>query len=107
MWKNYDELEASMSLPELFLTLDAARQQEHRNREFLAALHDRELNSPETKPAPTYEDIKARVFSGGKAKDSNDILGLVGPSATEAGIGIGKGINYAAPDSNSDWWSNL
>ena len=38
--------------------------------------------------------MKARVFSGGKAKDSNDILSLSGPNAQKAGFGIGDGLEY-------------
>jgi hypothetical protein len=38
--------------------------------------------------------MKARVFSGGKAKDGNDILALQGPAAQKAGFGIGLGLDY-------------
>jgi hypothetical protein len=38
--------------------------------------------------------MKARVFSKGKTKDSNDILALQGPTAQKAGFGIGYGLDY-------------
>jgi hypothetical protein len=38
--------------------------------------------------------MKARVFSGGKAKDGNDVLALQGVNAQKAGFGIGMGLGY-------------
>ena len=38
--------------------------------------------------------MKARVFSGGKATDSNDVLALQGVTAQKAGFGIGMGLDY-------------
>jgi hypothetical protein len=38
--------------------------------------------------------MKARVFSQGKTKDSNDILALQGQNARSAGFGIGMGLDY-------------
>ena len=40
-----------------------------------------------------WEDMKARVFSKGKAKDGNDILALQGQNARSAGFGIGMGLD--------------
>jgi hypothetical protein len=41
-----------------------------------------------------WEDMKARVFSKGAAKDGNDILALQGANAERAGFGIGMGLDY-------------
>ena len=41
-----------------------------------------------------WEDMKARVFSRGKATDSNDVLALQGINAQQAGFGIGMGLDY-------------
>ena len=41
-----------------------------------------------------WEDMKARVFSGGKTGDSNDIVALQGFAAQKAGFGIGHGLDY-------------
>lgn len=38
MWDNYEELEEKLSLDELMATLDAAREREHRQNKFMAAL---------------------------------------------------------------------
>ena len=46
--------------------------------------------------------MKARVFSGGTATDSNDIISLQGINAAKAGFGIGDGLDYVnAIDNNS------
>ena len=41
-----------------------------------------------------WEDMKARVFSGGQTSDSNDVLALQGVNAQKAGFGIGQGLDY-------------
>ncbi len=41
-----------------------------------------------------WEDMKARVFSGGQTSDSNDVLSLQGVNAQKAGFGIGMGLDY-------------
>ena len=41
-----------------------------------------------------WEDLKARVFSGGATNDSNDILSLQGQNAKRLGFGIGMGLEY-------------
>jgi hypothetical protein len=41
-----------------------------------------------------WEDMKARVFSGGQTNDSNDVLSLQGPKAQKMGFGIGMGLDY-------------
>lgn len=94
MWKDYQELEDSLSMPELIEILAAKRKSEHEQRKFLAALQGVSLDEPEDKSQVTFEDIKARVFSGGKAKDANDILSLQGINAQQAGFGIGMGLDY-------------
>lgn len=38
--------------------------------------------------------MKARVFSGGQASDSSDIVSLQGYNAEKAGFGIGMGLDY-------------
>jgi hypothetical protein len=41
-----------------------------------------------------WEAMKARVFSGGKTSDGNDVLSLQGPKAKQLGFGIGMGLDY-------------
>jgi hypothetical protein len=83
-------------MPELVEILVAKRKKEHQDRKFLAALQGHDLgDGEEEKEKPvTFEDIKARVFSGGQAKDANDILALQGINARQAGFGIGAGLEY-------------
>jgi len=41
-----------------------------------------------------WEKMKAKVFSGGQAANSNDILAYQGANAAKAGFGIGMGLSY-------------
>jgi hypothetical protein len=95
IWKDYAELEINLSMPELLITLESKRELDYQEKKFLAAIQGVDLdkssgNAPENK----WEQMKARAFSGGKAKDSNDILALQGHNAQRAGFGIGMGLGY-------------
>ena len=97
IWKDYQELELSMSMPELMVTLSSKRELDYEEKKFLAAIQgvDLEQNSNGSKKGQQeWEDLKARVYSGGKARDGNDILALQGPAAQKAGFGVGMGIDY-------------
>ena len=93
-------------MPELLEILVAKRKSDHEQRKFLAALQGVNLDDGDTdSKQTTFEDIKARVFSGGQAKDSNDILSLQGINAQQAGFGIGMGIDYTdAKDLDNPSW---
>lgn len=97
-WKDYEDLESSLSMPELTAILISKREKEHQDRKFLAAIQGVDLDGEEDKNRgqKEWEDLKAKVFSGGATKDSNDILSLQGSSAAKAGIGIGMGLDYAS-----------
>ena len=84
-------------MPELTATLTAMRDIEHRKNKFLAAIQGIDIDENEEKntSVSTFEDIKARVFSGGQAKDSKDILALQGINAQQVGFGIGMGLDYS------------
>jgi hypothetical protein len=95
IWKDYLDLELSLSMPELLVTLESKRDLDYQEKKFLAAIQGVDLdkssgNAPENK----WEQMKARAFSGGKAKDGNDVLALQGPNAQRAGFGIGMGLGY-------------
>jgi hypothetical protein len=96
IWKNFDELEESISMPELFAILDAQRKQDYDSKKFLAAIQgiDLDKESGKSKGQKEWEDMKARVFSKGRATDSNDVLALQGINAQQAGFGIGMGLDY-------------
>jgi hypothetical protein len=96
IWKDYRELEESLSMPELIATLSSRRELEYQEKKFLAAIQgvDLDAQSGESKGQKEWDDMKARVFSQGKAKDGNDILALQGQNARSAGFGIGHGLDY-------------
>jgi hypothetical protein len=93
IWKNFEELEESMSMPELTLLLSTKRDIEYQQKKFDAAMQGVNLDD-ETGKSDPWEEMKARVFSGGKAKDSTDILYYQGVNANKAGFGIGMGLDY-------------
>jgi hypothetical protein len=93
IWKDYDELESSMSMPEIVATLKVKRDLDYGQKKFLAAMQGVDLDKASGKEN-AWEDMKARVFSKGTADGSNDILALQGVNAQKAGFGIGMGIDY-------------
>lgn len=100
IWKNYDELERSLCMDELMLILSTTRDLNYEEKKFMAALKGIDLDkqngggSGQQRGQKEWEDLKARVFSKGKATDSNDIISLQGPAAKKAGFGIGMGLDY-------------
>lgn len=96
IWKNFDELERSISLEELMQILSITRELSFEERKFSAALQGVDLEGGEAKEdgQKKWEDMKARVFSGGATNDANDILALQGQNAQKAGFGIGMGLDF-------------
>jgi hypothetical protein len=96
IWKDYQELETSLSMPELMATLEVIRELDYTEKKFLAAIQgvDLDKESNKDKGQKEWEDMKARVFSKGATKDSNDVLALQGINAQKAGFGIGQGLDY-------------
>ena len=96
IWKDYQELETSLSMPEIMATLEVLRELDYSEKKFLAAIQGVDLDGEKNgnKGQKEWEDMKARVFSGGKATDSNDVLALQGVTAQKAGFGIGMGLDY-------------
>jgi hypothetical protein len=96
IWKDYDELEKSLSMSELMITLEAVRDLDYSEKKFLAAMQgvDLDAESGKDRGQKEWEDMKARVFSGGQTGDSNDVLSLQGVNAQKAGFGIGMGLDY-------------
>jgi len=93
IWKDYDELESSMSMPEIMATLKIKRDLDYSNKKFLAAMQGVDLDKSSGK-SDAWEDMKARVFSGGAATNGKDIIALQGINAQKAGFGIGMGLTY-------------
>jgi hypothetical protein len=96
IWKDYQELELSLSMPELMATLEVSRELDYAEKKFMAAIQgvDLDAESGKGKGQQEWEDMKARVFSKGQTSDSNDILSFQGPKAQKAGFGIGMGLDY-------------
>ena len=93
IWKDYEELETSLSMPELTATLSAKREDEYNHKKFLAAMQGVDLDKQSGKQ-DAWQEMKARVFSGGKASGANDVVALQGVNAQKAGFGIGMGLSY-------------
>lgn len=92
-------------MPEIMSILNASRDKELNNNKFLASLQGIDLNIEQDEDQVTFEDIKARVFSRGQAKDSSDILSMQGINAQQAGFGIGMGLDYTdAKDLENPSW---
>ena len=95
IWKDYEELESSLSLPELTAIIEYKREADYQDKKFLAALQGVDLDEQNgKKEQDPWEAMKARVFSGGQTSDSNDVLALQGHNAAKAGFGIGAGLSY-------------
>jgi hypothetical protein len=96
IWKDYQELETSLSMPELMATLEISRELDYTEKKFMAAIQgvDLDKESNKDKGQKEWEDMKARVFSRGQTNDSNDVLALQGVNAQKAGFGIGLGLEY-------------
>ena len=96
IWKDYQELELSLSMPELMATLEISRELDYSEKKFLAAIQgvDLDKETGKDKGQQEWEDMKARVFSRGATSDSNDVLALQGVNAQKAGFGIGMGLDY-------------
>lgn len=93
IWKDYEELESSMSMPEIVVTLGAKRDLDYQEKKFLAAMQGIDLDKQSGKNNE-WEEMKARVFSNNGTTDPNDVLALQGQNAARAGFGIGMGLDY-------------
>jgi hypothetical protein len=93
IWKDYEELEQSLSMPELTATIKIKRELDYSDKKFAAAMQGVDLDK-NSGNQNAWEDMKARVFSKGAANNGNDILALQGKNAEKAGFGIGMGLDY-------------
>lgn len=96
IWKDYKELEESLSLSEIMAIISSKRELDYQEKKFFAAIQGVDLDeaSDSGRGQKEWEDLKARVFSRGATNDSNDILALQGQNAKKAGFGIGMGLDY-------------
>lgn len=97
IWKNFEELESSLCIEELMQILSTMRELNFEEKKFTAALQGVDLDGgddDEVRGQQEWENLKARVASGGATNDANDILALQGQAAAQAGFGIGMGLSY-------------
>jgi len=92
-WKDYEELEESISMPELTATLKAMYKVEGRKNKFIAAMQGVDLeaennSSDSTEKPSTFQDIQARAIS--KLTNNENVAG-----AAQLGITPDMGIGYA------------
>ncbi len=102
IWKNFDELESSISLPELTQILSVNNEMKYSDRKFSAAIQGVDLEGGSRKEdEDPWEAMKARVAqktSGIPVANSNDITSFQGVKARQAGFGIGMGLDYEMVD---------
>ena len=99
-------------MAELVSILEAMNEKEYADKKVAAAMQGVDLDKEtgrnkrpkqaEQKKASTFEDIQARVFSGGLAQDANDILSLQGSLGARKGFQIGKDMGYATVKDGDD-----
>ena len=96
IWKDYSELEESLSLSEIIAIISSKRDLDYQEKKFFAAIQgvDLEDSSDSDRGQKEWENMKARVFSRGATNDSSDVLSLQGQNAKKAGFGIGMGLDY-------------
>jgi len=92
-WKNFEELEASITMPELIQLLEQKRDERYNEHKFFAAIQGVDLDK-QSKKTDAWEEMKSRVFSGGQTNNPDDIISYQGYKAQQAGFGIGMGLDY-------------
>jgi hypothetical protein len=93
IWKDFEELESSISMPELTSILNIKRDLDYQEKKFMAGIQGVDLDK-ESGSQDLWEQKKAKFFSGGATSDSNDVLALQGTNAAKSGFGIGLGLGY-------------
>lgn len=105
IWKDYEDLEMSLSMPELTATLTAKRELDYNEKKFLAAMQGVNLDEASGKDSQEddpWEAVKRRAEARARGEDPNaaekidpnDILSFTGTKAQQAGFGLGMGIEY-------------
>lgn len=93
IWKDYNDLESSISMPELMAILNSKREMEYEEKKFLAAIQGVDIEkNKKKKEDDAWVKLKNKVFNEGR--DDNDILTFKGSKAARAGFGIGMGLDY-------------
>jgi len=98
-WKDYEELESSLSMPELAATLKAMYDSERRRQKFMAAIQGIDLDGNEEEShvdhIPTIEEIQARAAA--RLTGDKNIAGAISQGFTpEMGLEykIAEGVEF-------------
>jgi len=96
IWKDFEELEKSISMPELISILNIKRDLDYEEKRFFAGIQGVDLDKQNGGKGgqDLWEEKKAKFFSGGATSDPNDIVSYQGPNAAKAGFGIDMGLGY-------------
>jgi hypothetical protein len=97
IWKDFEELETSLSMPELIEILNTKRDLDYEEKRFLAGIQGVDIDKGNA-TQDLWEQKKAKFFSGGATSDGNDVVALQGANAAKVGFGIGMGLDYAKLD---------
>lgn len=87
-------------MPELTSILTAKREQDYNEKKFMAALQGVDLDKTSRTNSSDLQRVvdnaKKRLGeeTGGNAPDPSDITSLRGKAASNAGFGIGMGLDY-------------
>jgi hypothetical protein len=93
IWKDFEELESSLSMPELTSILNIKRDLDYQEKKFFAGIQGVDLDK-DNNSQDLWEQKKAKFFSGGATVNGNDVVALQGANAAKAGFGIGMGLDY-------------
>jgi len=94
-WENFESLESSLTMSELLAVIERGRDLDYQEKKFLAAIQGVDLDKESGNSSKNaWEEMKARVFSGGTTDNPNDIASFQGVKAQQAGFGIGMGLGY-------------
>ena len=88
IWKNYNDLESSMSIPELLVTLEESRKQTFENRKFAAAMKGIDLDGEKENPV---DAARKRIAAKNIGSDisPDDII-----ADSNFGVNVNNGIGY-------------
>ena len=83
-WKDYEELESSLSMPEIAATLKSMYEAERRRQKFMAALQgidlDEKIDEEINERVSTIEEIQARAVS--RLTGDQDMAGAISQGFT-------------------------
>ena len=78
IWKNVEDLEASLNLNELEVVVTAAREREMRHNRFMAAIQGIDIDKDQDDNKDRFEEVQRRVEAklSGKSEESLELDGF-------------------------------